>query len=91
MEEHQDDLACIFLELMQGSSGCLPVDVEFIQTIRSKAMEVGAVLVFDEVMTSRMSTGGVQKLLGIPPDMTTFGKHFGRGGQNFGAFGGSKR
>ena len=30
VEEHKDDLACIFLELMQGSSGCLPADVEFI-------------------------------------------------------------
>lgn len=88
VEEHKDDLACIFLELMQGSSGCLPADVEFIKTTREKATEAGAILMFDEVMTSRMSTGGMQKLLGIDPDMTTLGKYFGGGGQNFGAFGG---
>jgi glutamate-1-semialdehyde 2,1-aminomutase len=90
VEEYKDDLACVFLELMQGSSGCLPADVEFIRTVREKATQVGAVLMFDEVMTSRMSTGGMQKLLGIDPDMTTLGKYFGGGGQNFGAFGGKE-
>lgn len=86
--QHKDDLACIFLELMQGSSGCLPADINFIKALRAKATEVGAVLMFDEVMTSRMSTGGLQKLIGVTPDMTTLGKYFGGGGQNFGAFGG---
>ncbi|TVY22686.1 Beta-phenylalanine transaminase [Lachnellula hyalina] len=88
VEEHKDDLACIFLELMQGSSGCLPADIEFVKATRAKANEAGAVLMFDEVMTSRMSTGGLQSLLGVYPDMTTLGKYFGGGGQNFGAFGG---
>ncbi|TVY71364.1 Beta-phenylalanine transaminase [Lachnellula suecica] len=88
VEEHKDDLACIFLELMQGSSGCLPANVDFIKATRAKATEVRAVLMFDEVMTSRMSTGGLQGLLGVTPDMTTLGKYFGGGGQNFGAFGG---
>ncbi|KUJ19458.1 beta-transaminase [Mollisia scopiformis] len=86
--KHKDDLACIFLELMQGSSGCLPADIEFIKATRAKAIEVGAILMFDEVMTSRMSTGGLQSLLGVTPDMTTLGKFFAGGGQNFGAFGG---
>ncbi|KAK0121733.1 hypothetical protein ONS95_010019 [Cadophora gregata] len=88
VEKYKHDLACIFLELMQGSSGCLPADIDFIKATRAKATEVGAVLMFDEVMTSRMSTGGLQKLLGVCPDMTTLGKYFGVGGQNFGAFGG---
>ncbi|KAH7348426.1 glutamate-1-semialdehyde 2,1-aminomutase family protein [Rhexocercosporidium sp. MPI-PUGE-AT-0058] len=88
--EHRDDLACIFLELMQGSSGCLPADIEFIKATRVKATEVGAVLMFDEVMTSRMSTGGLQELVGVYPDMTTLGKYFGGGGQHFGAFGGKE-
>jgi glutamate-1-semialdehyde 2,1-aminomutase len=86
--ENREDLACIFLELMQGSAGCLPADIEFVKATRVKATETGAVLMFDEVMTSRMSTGGLQSLLGVYPDMTTLGKYFGGGGQNFGAFGG---
>ena len=44
-------------------------------------------LVFDEVMTSRLATGGMQQVLGITPDLTTFGKYLG-GGLAFGAFGG---
>jgi glutamate-1-semialdehyde 2,1-aminomutase len=45
------------------------------------------VLIFDEVMTSRLSAGGLQQRLGILPDVTTFGKYIG-GGLTFGAFGG---
>jgi glutamate-1-semialdehyde 2,1-aminomutase len=45
------------------------------------------VLIFDEVMTSRLSPGGLQEALGIIPDMTTLGKYIG-GGMSFGAFGG---
>lgn len=44
-------------------------------------------LIFDEVMTSRLSPGGLQSRLGIVPDMTSFGKYLG-GGLTFGAFGG---
>ena len=52
------------------------------------ATRTGALLVFDEVMTSRLSTGGAQQLLDITPDMTTLGKYL-AGGLTFGAFGGS--
>ena len=45
------------------------------------------VLIFDEVMTSRLSTGGYQAMVGVTPDMTTLGKYLG-GGLSFGAFGG---
>jgi glutamate-1-semialdehyde 2,1-aminomutase len=38
-------------------------------------------------MTSRLSIGGRQALLGLKPDLTTLGKYFG-GGLSFGAFGG---
>jgi glutamate-1-semialdehyde 2,1-aminomutase len=45
------------------------------------------VLIFDEVMTSRLSAGGLQQALGIAADLTTLGKYLG-GGLSFGAFGG---
>src|SRR5205823_3463519 len=47
----------------------------------------GVLLVFDEVMTSRLSSGGLQQLLAIDPDLTTLAKFVG-GGLSFGAFGG---
>jgi hypothetical protein len=43
--------------------------------------------VFDEVMTSRMSSGGQQARCGVIPDLTTLGKYL-AGGMTFGAFGG---
>jgi glutamate-1-semialdehyde 2,1-aminomutase len=54
------------------------------------ADQTGAVLIFDEVMTSRLSPGGMQRVLNIAPDMTTFGKYLG-GGLTFGAFGGCRK
>ena len=53
------------------------------------ATEHGAVLIFDEVMTSRLAWGGAQERFGVMPDMTTLGKYLG-GGMTFGAFGGSR-
>src|SRR5262249_35568204 len=44
-------------------------------------------LIFDEVMTSRLSPGGLQQATGVLPDLTTLGKYIG-GGMSFGAFGG---
>ncbi len=86
---HADELACILVEPMLGSGGCIPAEPGFLQALRDAATETGAVLIFDEVMTSRMSAGGQQARLGITPDMTTLGKYIG-GGMSFGAFGGRR-
>lgn len=87
IDEHAADLAAILVEPMLGSGGCVPAEREFLRLLRRRASETGAVLIFDEVMTSRMTGGGMQELLGITPDMTTLGKYTG-GGMTFGAFGG---
>jgi glutamate-1-semialdehyde 2,1-aminomutase len=87
LEQHGRDLAAILVEPMLGGGGCLPGDRDFLQALREGATRHGAVLIFDEVMTSRLSPGGLQEALGIIPDMTTLGKYIG-GGMSFGAFGG---
>jgi len=87
--EHADDLAAIVVEPMMGGGGCIVGEPDFMQALRDGATETGAVLIFDEVMTSRMSSGGQQLRLGITPDMTTLGKYIG-GGMSFGAFGGRR-
>ncbi len=84
---HASELAAILVEPMLGSGGCIPGDPAFLAGLRALADETGALLIFDEVMTSRLSPGGRQALLGIKPDLTTLGKYFG-GGVSFGAFGG---
>lgn len=81
------DLAAILVEPMLGAGGCIPATAEFIAMLREEATRGGAVLIFDEVMTSRLSPGGRQAILGITPDMTTLGKYIG-GGMAFGTFGG---
>ncbi len=85
--ERGGDIACILVEPMLGSGGCIPGDHDFLATLRRLATEHGAVLIFDEVMTSRLAVGGAQSLLGVTPDMTTLGKYL-AGGLSFGAFGG---
>lgn len=84
------DIAAIIVEPMTGSGGAIPADRSFLEGLRVVANEVGAVLIFDEVMTSRMHAGGgIQSQLprGMRPDLTTLGKYIG-GGMSFGAFGG---
>jgi glutamate-1-semialdehyde 2,1-aminomutase len=80
-------LAAILVEPMLGAGGCIPGDPAFLAGLRGAATRTGAVLICDEVMTSRLSPGGRQAELGIVPDMTTLGKYIG-GGSSFGAFGG---
>jgi glutamate-1-semialdehyde 2,1-aminomutase len=84
-----DALAAILVEPMLGAGGCIPGTVEFLHGLRKLADACGALLVFDEVMTSRLALGGRQSQLGLRPDLTTLGKYFG-GGLSFGAFGGRR-
>jgi glutamate-1-semialdehyde 2,1-aminomutase len=84
---HRDELAAVLIEPMMGSGGGILADHEFLAMLRDKTRWHGIILIFDEVMTSRLSAGGLQEKLGIVPDMTSFGKYLG-GGLSFGAFGG---
>ena len=72
---------------MLGAGGCVPAGQEFLEMLRTETTASGALLVFDEVMTSRLSPGGLQSVVGVTPDLTTMGKYLG-GGLSFGAFGG---
>ena len=81
------ELAAILVEPMQGTTGCIPAERGFLAGLRALADDTGALLIFDEVMTSRLASGGLQQVHGILPDLTTLGKYLG-GGMSFGAFGG---
>lgn len=86
---HGPELAAILVEPMLGAGGCIPAQPAFLHGLRALADQCGALLILDEVMTSRLSSGGRQAHLGLKPDLTTLGKYFG-GGLSFGAFGGSQ-
>ena len=81
------DLACIIAEPMFGSTGCIAAEPEFLKGLRRICDETGALLILDEVMTSRVAPGGLQGVHKVKPDLTTLGKYVG-GGMSFGAFGG---
>jgi len=85
--EHRDRLAAVIVEPMLGSGGCIPAEIGFLRALRLATRDAGSLLIFDEVMTSRMSDGGLQKRWDVVPDLTTLGKYM-AGGLSFGAFGG---
>jgi glutamate-1-semialdehyde 2,1-aminomutase len=87
LRSRKDSLAAVIIEPMTGSGGCIPATPEFLAMLRELTAELGIVLVFDEVMTSRLGPAGYQGVAGITPDMMTMGKYLG-GGLTFGAFGG---
>jgi glutamate-1-semialdehyde 2,1-aminomutase len=87
--ENAGDLAAVILEPMLGGGGCIPASREFLEMLRQETAARGIVLIFDEVMTSRLHPGGLSAKLGIEPDLKTLGKYVG-GGMSFGAFGGRR-
>jgi glutamate-1-semialdehyde 2,1-aminomutase len=89
LRSNSTDVAAVIVEPMLGAGGAIPATPEFLAMLREETRRLGMVLIFDEVMTSRLAPGAVQGLRGITPDLTTLGKFWG-GGFAFGAFGGSR-
>ena len=90
IDEVGDELAAVIAEPILGAGGNIQGNRQFLQMLRRKTEETGALLIFDEVKTSRLGPGGVQEMIGINADLTTMGKFIG-GGLPTGAFGGSHR
>ena len=80
------ELAAVIVEPVTVR-GMIAADPTFLQGMREVTREAGVLLIFDEVVTFRLSAGGAQELFGVTPDLTTFGKFIG-GGLPVGAFGG---
>jgi glutamate-1-semialdehyde 2,1-aminomutase len=86
---HADRLAAVIIEPVQGAAGTIPANREFLSELRRITREIGAFLIFDEVITGfRLAPGGAQEFYGVIPDVSTFGKVAG-GGLPFGAVGGT--
>ncbi len=83
------ELAAIMVEPVLGAGGAIPAEPEFLRGLREICDELGALLVFDEVITGfRLSPGGAQRVYGVKPDLTIFGKILGGGEFPAGGFGG---
>ena len=86
--ELDDTVACVIVEPVAANMGLVPPAPGFLAGLRAECDRVGALLVFDEVITGfRLGRGGAQGRYGVTPDLSCFGKVIG-GGLNVGAFGG---
>lgn len=89
VEEYVDETACIIIEPIMGSAGQIEPDPAYLRFLREITREKGIILIFDEVVTGRLSLGGAQEYYGVTPDLTSLGKIIG-GGIPVGAFGGRR-
>lgn len=74
------DIAAVIMEpIMFNTGGVLPLP-GYLEKVRELTTQYGAVFICDEVITGfRVSSGGAQKVLGITPDITIFGKALANG------------
>jgi glutamate-1-semialdehyde 2,1-aminomutase len=89
-EQHGKQLAAVIIEPLPANYGLLPQRKEFLQQLAELCRRHGALLIFDEVISGfRLSFQGYAGLIGIQPDLVTYGKIIG-GGFPVGAYGGRR-
>jgi glutamate-1-semialdehyde 2,1-aminomutase len=81
-------VACVIVEAVAANMGLVAPSVGFLDGLRAACDDVGALLIFDEVITGfRLGEDGASGWSGVRPDLWCFGKVIG-GGLPVGAFGG---
>jgi glutamate-1-semialdehyde 2,1-aminomutase len=85
----EQELAAIIVEPVQGAGGVRAPGADFLPYLRSLADRLGALLIFDEIISFRIAEGGAQEVFGVRPDLTTLGKII-AGGYSLAAFGGRR-
>jgi glutamate-1-semialdehyde 2,1-aminomutase len=74
------ELAAVLVEPIAANMGLVPPAPGFLDRLRRRCTDVGALLVFDEVITGfRVARGGAQAMFGVTPDLTLLGKVIGGG------------
>lgn len=82
--------AAVLVEPVAANMNLVAPVTGFLEGLRAECDRVGALLIFDEVITGfRLAFGGAQEFFGVTPDIWCFGKVIG-GGLPVGAFGGSR-
>jgi glutamate-1-semialdehyde 2,1-aminomutase len=89
LKKYDGKVAAVILEPMLGAQGMVVPQPGFLKGLRELTRQYCVLLIFDEVITFRISTGGIQQLAGVTPDLTALAKIIG-GGFPVGAFGGRK-
>jgi glutamate-1-semialdehyde-2,1-aminomutase len=79
-EQYPDRIAAVIMEPIPHNVGALLPTTEFVTGLRKLTQEQGALYILDEVITGfRHSLGGYQQVVGVTPDLTTFGKGMANG------------
>ncbi|MEN9507397.1 MAG: glutamate-semialdehyde -aminomutase [Actinomycetota bacterium] len=88
--ELDERVAAVIVEPIAANMGVVAPKPGFLEGLRRECDRVGALLVFDEVITGfRVARGGAQEHTGVSADLTTFGKVIG-GGLPIGSVGGRR-
>ena len=88
--KYSKEIAAVIVEPVNGNTGCIPPQNDFLNNLKNLCNREGTLLIFDEVMTGfRVARGGAAELYNVIPDLFTFGKIIG-GGLPIGAYGGKK-
>ena len=83
-----DQVAAVIVEPVAANMGVVAPATGFLEGLRTECDRVGALLIFDEVITGfRLGAGGAQAKYDVRPDLSCFGKIIG-GGLPIGAVGG---
>ena len=90
IEDNQHELAAVIVEPVLGAAGYIPANNDFLRTIREATSNNKVMLIFDEIQTFRLASGGCQEIYDINPDITVLGKAIG-GGFPIGAVGGKQK
>ena len=79
--------ACVLVEPVQGEAGVRLPEEGYLQALRKRCDEVGALLIFDEIQTGMGRTGTLfaMQRYGVVPDIVCLAKAFG-GGMPLGGF-----
>lgn len=89
LEQHRDTLAAILFDLVPSRAGMVVATPDFLAAVTDFCARSGALLVLDEIISSRFAYGGAQTLFDVKPDITVLGKIIG-GGLPIGAIGGRR-
>jgi glutamate-1-semialdehyde 2,1-aminomutase len=87
--ELDESVAAVLVEPVAANMNLVAPAPGFLAGLRAECDRVGALLIFDEVITGfRLAYGGAEEYFAVTPDLWCFGKVIG-GGLPVGAFGGA--
>lgn len=79
LDKQADQVACVIIDPVPHRVGLIPGSKAFVEAVAKWTQKNDALLVFDEVVTSRVAYGGAQENHEVYPDLTSLGKIIGGG------------